>query len=247
MNKKIKILTIFPEIFDSFLQTGLILKALQKGIVNIERINIRNFSRESHQKVDDYPYGGGAGMLMMVQPVVEAIESAGEGKKILLSPSGILLTQKIVHILSMEESLIIVCGRYEGIDERVRFFVDTELSIGDFVLHGGEVAAMALIESIIRLYPQFMGNEQSLNEESHSSGILEYPQYTRPRSFRGLDVPEVLLSGDHEKIKRWRRTQALLKTKSLRPDLWEKIHLSDEDKKLIEHLEKNNEQTGRDE
>jgi tRNA (guanine37-N1)-methyltransferase len=242
LTRRITILTIFPEIFDSFLGVGLLQKALARGILQIERINIRDFARDAHRSVDDAPYGGGAGMLMKVEPVVEAIEAAGEGKKILFSPGGSLLTQETVQKLAQEEKLVLLCGRYEGIDERVLSFIDMELSIGDFVLHGGEAAAMALVEAVVRLYPQFMGNEASLSEESHAAALLEYPQYTRPPSFRGMEVPQVLLSGNHEVIRRWRRGQALLRTRRRRPDLFERIELSDEDRRLLEEAEEPDEE-----
>jgi tRNA (guanine37-N1)-methyltransferase len=239
--RTINILTIFPEIFDSFLETGLVQKARAKGIVDIHRINIRDFARDAHRSVDDTPYGGGAGMLMKVEPLVEAIEASGEGKRIVLVPQGQTFTHGIARDLAGEDTLTLICGRYEGFDERIFRFVDMQLSIGDFVLHGGEVAAMAVIEAVVRLQPQFMGNRQSLSEESYASGILEYPQYTRPPSFRDMDVPPVLLSGNHEKIRQWRRGRALLRTKRQRPDIFAAIDLSSEDRALLEEAEKNEE------
>lgn len=241
MVRHIKILTIFPEIFDSFLRVGLLRKAVEKDVVLIERINIRDFAGDVHRSVDDTPYGGGAGMLMKVEPVVEAIESAGNGKRIVLSPRGRTFTQEIARELAGEESLLLICGRYEGFDERIFSFVDMELSLGDVVLHGGEAAAMAVIEAVVRLHPRFMGNLDSLSEESHASGLLEYPQYTRPPSFRDIEVPQVLLSGNHEKIRSWRRAQALLSTRKRRPDLFSEIELSKEDALLIKDAEEEKE------
>ena len=237
MTQTIKILTLFPEVFDSFLGAGLLGKAVERSVVRVERIDIRDFTSDVHRSVDDAPYGGGAGMLMKAEPAVEALASAGEGTRILLSPRGEPFTQAIARTLAGRDTLILLCGRYEGIDERVRRFVDMELSLGDFVLHGGEVAAMAVIESVVRLAPAFLGNEASLCEESHAEGLLEYPQYTRPPTFRGLQVPEVLLSGNHERIRRWRRGQALLVTKQRRPDLFAKLELGDEDRKLLDEAE----------
>lgn len=238
MIRHIKILTIFPEAFDSFLSTGLLKKAIDRDILKVDRINIRDFTHDPHRSVDDTPYGGGAGMLMKVEPVVEALESAGEGRRIILTPRGRPFTQADARELADEEAMILVCGRYEGFDERVYAFVDMEVSLGDFVLHGGEVAAMAVVEAVVRLHPRFMGNETSLLEESHAAGLLEYPQYTRPPSFRNLDVPEVLVSGNHEKIRRWRRGRALALTRTRRPDLFVRLELDDEDLKLVEEAER---------
>jgi tRNA (guanine37-N1)-methyltransferase len=231
---RITILTIFPEIFDSFLDTGLVKKATAKNLVRIDRINIRDFARNRHRSVDDAPYGGGAGMLMKVEPVVEALEAAGEGMRIVLTPRGEVFDQETARRLAREEALVLLCGRYEGFDERIFEFADMKLSIGDFVVHGGEVAAMAVTEAVVRLHPEFMGNAESLGEESHSSGPLEYPQYTRPPEFRGLGVPPVLLSGNHEMIRRWRRGQSLLATKRRRPDIFSRLELDEEDEKLLE-------------
>jgi tRNA (guanine37-N1)-methyltransferase len=236
--RTIKILTIFPEAFDSFLSTGLLKKAVEKNILDVERINIRDYTHDPHRSVDDTPYGGGAGMLMKVEPVVEALESAGPGRRVILTPRGRPFTQADARKLADGDSMILVCGRYEGFDERVYAFVDMEVSLGDFVLHGGEVAAMAVIESVVRLHPGFMGNEASLFEESHAAGLLEYPQYTRPPSFRDLDVPEVLVSGNHEKIRRWRRGRALAITRARRPDLFVRLELDEADLELLEEAER---------
>ena len=237
MKQTIKMLTIFPEIFDSFLKVGLLEKAIAKGSLDVETINIRDFTDDPHRSVDDTPYGGGAGMLMKVEPVVKALEAAGDGKKILLSPQGRRFDQKRAMELAKQEKLVFLCGRYEGFDERICRYVDMLLSVGDYVLHGGEVAAMVITEAVVRLHPDFMGNEHSLSEETFSSGLLEYPQYTRPESFRGMGVPKILLSGHHENMRRWRRGFALLRTKRLRPDLFERLTFSEEDIVLLAEAE----------
>jgi len=221
------VVTIFPEMFASFLATGLIGKAHTAGLVSTRFANPRDFTTDKHRSVDDTPYGGGSGMVMRPGPIVDALEhldaSRGEGapraRRVLLTPRGALFRQADAIRLSGLGAVALVCGRYEGIDERVRAFVDEELSIGDFVVTGGEVAAMAIIEATARLLPRVLGNAESIEVESHAQGLLEHPQYTRPASFRGLDVPEVLLSGDHAKIARWREAEAIKKTREVRPEL----------------------------
>ena len=223
------ILTIFPEIFTGFLSSSLIHKALTKKQISIECINIRDFASSPHQNVDDTPYGGGAGMVMKPEPLADAIEAAQKKEPaamtILLSASGVPLDQKKALDLSKQSALILVCGRYEGVDQRIiDEFIDLELSIGDFVMMGGEVAAMAVIEASTRLIDQVIGNEESLEEESFSINsdkgiLLEGPHYTRPADFRGMKVPDILLSGDHKKISEWRLEQAIVKTKRNRPEL----------------------------
>lgn len=223
------ILTIFPEIFDGFVRSSLIAKAIERGTVSIKLQNIREFAEPPHYKVDDTPYGGSAGMVMKPEPLTKAIEtikaSCPTSKVILLSASGQRFDQSWAQNLSLESDLILVCGRYEGVDQRViDLLVDYELSIGDFVLMGGEVAGMAIVEACARLLPEVLGNSQSLHEESFSrahSGeqLLEGPHYTRPPEFRGRKVPEILLSGDHAKIAEWRNLQARAKTEQVRPDL----------------------------
>ena len=233
---KINILTLFPEMFDIF-NHSIIGKAKDKGIVDISPINIRDFTLNKHKKVDDYPYGGGAGMVMTPQPLVDSIrhcKKENKGKVIFLGPRGKTFNQKMAMELSKEEELIFICGHYEGIDERVYKYIDLEISLGDFILTGGEMAAIPVIDSVLRLKNGVLGKEESYEDESFSDGLLEYPQYTRPEEFEGDKVPEVLLSGHHENIRKWRRAQSLTITKERRKDLYDKITLSKEDKKILE-------------
>lgn len=222
---RVILLTIFPKFFDSFLSSSLIGKAIEKKILSIEVINIRDFASPPHYQVDDIPYGGGPGMVMKPEPLVAAIEEAKkrlpEAKVILLSASGRSFTQKNALDLSKLTSLILVSCRYEGVDERViEEAVDEELSIGDFVVMGGEVPSMVILESVVRLLPGVIGNSDSVTLESFTDpNLLEAPQYTRPEEFRGRSVPEVLLSGNHKKIEEWRKTSAITKTRKNRPDL----------------------------
>ncbi|MDV4151188.1 tRNA (guanosine(37)-N1)-methyltransferase TrmD [Clostridium sp. AL.422] len=233
---KINILTLFPEMFDIF-NHSIIGKAKDKGIIEINTLNIRDFTLNKHKKVDDYPYGGGAGMVMTPQPLVDSIRHSKEnnkGKVIFLGPRGKTFNQEMAKELAKEEELIFVCGHYEGIDERVYKHIDLEISLGDFILTGGEMAAIPVIDSILRLKSGVLGKEESHEDESYSEGLLEYPQYTRPEEFEGDKVPEILLSGHHENIRKWRRAKSLLITKERRKDLYEKIILSKEDKKILE-------------
>lgn len=221
---KIDILTLFPDMFDA-LKHSIIGKAQENKLVEINIINIRDFSNNKHGKVDDYVFGGGDGMLMMPQPLYDAIMSVKEQDShvIYLSPKGKPLVQKTVNKLSKINHLILVCGHYEGIDERViELCVDEQVSIGDYVLTGGELPAMVLVDAILRYIPGVLGNENSASEESFSNNLLEYPQYTRPRVFKNLLVPSVLLSGNHAEIKKWRENQKIEQTKKYRPDLLEK-------------------------
>ena len=221
---RIDILTIFPNMFSSF-DESIIKRARENGILNINIHNIREYSLDKHKKVDDYPYGGGAGMVMMAQPIVETIEHVknfNSGKVIFLGPRGNTFNQEMAHKLSEERELIFICGHYEGIDERIYNYIDEEISLGDFILTGGEMAAIPVIDCISRLIPGVLSSFESLNEESFSSNTLEYPQYTKPRDFRGLTVPDVLISGHHLNIKKWRKEESLRLTKELRPDLMEK-------------------------
>ena len=232
---KINILTLFPEMFDIF-NHSIVGKAKEKGLIDIEAINIRDYTMNKHKKVDDYPYGGGAGMVMSAQPVVDAIrdsKKANKGKVIFLGPRGKTFDQKTAEELSKEEELIFLCGHYEGIDQRAFKEVDMEISLGDFVLTGGEMAAIPIIDSILRLIPGVLNKEESHQDESFSDGLLEYPQYTRPEVFEDERVPEVLLSGHHENIRKWRRLQSLLVTKERRNDLYKKVTLTKEDIKLL--------------
>ena len=233
---KINILTLFPEMFDIF-NHSIIGKAKDKGIVEINTMNIRDFTLNKHKKVDDYPYGGGAGMVMTPQPIVDSIRACkknNSGKVIFLGPRGKTFNQEMAKELAKEEGLIFLCGHYEGIDERVYKHIDLEISLGDFILTGGEMAAIPVIDSILRLKSGVLGKEESYEDESFSEGLLEYPQYTRPEEFEGDKVPKVLLSGHHENIRKWRRAKSLLVTKERRKDLYDKITLSKEDKKILE-------------
>lgn len=222
------LLTLFPPIFDGYLGQSLLKKALDAGLVTIERHDIRRWSRDKHHKVDDRPFGGGPGMILQVEPVVECVEAvqqmAQPGRLVLLSPKGRKLDQRIVEELAARPRLLLLCGRYEGFDERVFDILQPdEISIGDYILSGGEVAAMTIIDACIRLVPGVLGDEDSSHDDSFSSGnrLLEFPQYSRPREFRGHTVPEVLLNGNHEQIARWRREQSYLSTRKRRADLLE--------------------------
>lgn len=231
------VLTLFPEMFE-VLNQSIIGRAKEKGLINVNLINIRDFSKDKHKKVDDTPYGGGAGMVMQPDVVYDAYKSVKDekAKVIYMSPQGKKLDQKKVEELSKQEHLILLCGHYEGIDQRVLDkIVDEEISIGDYVLTGGELPAMVLIDSVSR-YVEGVLKDDSTKEESFSQGLLEYPQYTRPEVFEGQQVPEVLLSGHHKNIDKWRRKQSLKITLNKRPDLLEKIELSDEDKKVLEEI-----------
>ncbi len=225
---RIDVLTIFPSLFDSFLNESLLKKAIEKGIVDVRVHDLREYSCNKHKKVDDAPFGGGAGMVMTPQPIAdainalkgEALKKEGRSKTVLLDPGGKRFDQKLAKELSTFDRLILICGRYEGVDERIaENFADEVISIGDFILSGGEVAAMAVTEAVFRLLPGAIGNVESLEDESFERGFLEYPQYTRPEDFRGFKAPEVLLSGHHENIEKWRRQKALEKTARIRPDL----------------------------
>ncbi|SHE61129.1 tRNA (guanosine(37)-N1)-methyltransferase TrmD [Clostridium fallax] len=232
---KINILTLFPEMFQIF-DYSIIGKAREKGLIQLETTNIRDYTLNKHKKVDDYPYGGGAGMVMAAQPVVDSIKAIKEnnkGKVIFLGPRGKTFNQALALELSKEKELIFVCGHYEGIDERAYKYFDLEVSLGDFVLTGGEMASIPVIDSICRLIPGVLGKEESFQDESFYNGALEYPQYTRPEVFEEERVPEILLSGHHENIRKWRRKKSLLITKERRPDLFKNLELSKEDKKLL--------------
>lgn len=226
--KLFKIITIFPEFFESPLKTSLLGKAADSGIIRIEIIDLKSYSEDRSGRVDDYPYGGGSGMVLKPDPLFRAIKAgADKNTKILLTtPSGVLLTSDIVNDLSKEESLCIICGRYEGVDQRViDRYVDYEISIGDYVLSGGEYAALVIIDSVSRRVPGFMSNPESLCEESFESGLLEYPHYTRPPEIDGMKVPDILISGNHGKIKDWRHERSIEKTGRVRPDLYKKYFL----------------------
>ncbi len=236
----IDIITIFPEMFEGPLNVSLIKRAKEKGLIKISVHNLRDFTTDRHKSVDDYPYGGGAGMVMKPEPIFKAVRSLRrkESEVVLLSPVGEVFNQKLAEVFSKKEHLIFICGRYEGVDERVRTIISREISIGDYVLSGGELAAMVVIDVVVRLIPGVVGDPDSLKEESFQWGILEYPHYTHPREIEGLKVPEVLLSGDHEKIRRWRRKEALKRTLLKRPDLLEKVNLDGEDLALLKEINK---------
>jgi tRNA (guanine37-N1)-methyltransferase len=237
----IRILTIFPEIFDSFLRFGNPARAIEAGIINIETVDLREFTSDRHRSTDDYPYGGGTGMIMKPEPVVAGIRELRKLMKkpavLLMTPQGKLFSQSIAEELAEKESLVIVCGRYEGIDERIRAFVDDEISIGDYIVSGGETAAMVIIDSVTRLIPGVIGADSHSCGESFYNGLLEYPQYTRPRVFEGIETPEVLLEGHHEKIRRWRQKMALAKTMVKRPDLLRNRTWTVEEKELLREIQ----------
>ena len=221
-----KVITIFPQMLSSPLNYSILKKAQDKGLIKIDIVDLRDYTSDRHHTTDDSPYGGGQGMVMKPAPVVAAIESARsqapQARVILLTPRGRVFDQHTAKKLSEEPHVVLICGRYEGVDERVSAFVDEEISLGDYTLSGGESAAIVLIDAVARLVPGVLGNENSAAEESFTDGLLEYPQYTRPEEFRGMKVPEVLLSGDHERIKQWRRHQSLAVTRERRPDLFAK-------------------------
>lgn len=228
---RITILTIFPHMFDSFLAHSMLARAIAQGLLTVEVVDLRPFSARKHKNTDDDPYGGGAGMVMLAQPIVDAMAAIApapfDGRRIYLSPRGQTLTQQKAEALSGEAHLVLLCGHYEGVDQRaIDLCIDEELSIGDYVLTGGEPAAMVLTDCVARLIPGVLGCAASAEEESFHGGLLEYPQYTRPRSYQGLDVPEVLLGGNHADILRWRREEALRVTCLRRPDLLEGADLT---------------------
>jgi tRNA (guanine37-N1)-methyltransferase len=235
------ILTLFPAMFSSPFQQSILAKAIEKGLIEVRTVNIRDFAMDKHQVVDDAPYGGGQGMVMKVEPIARAIEQVKLGnpsvRTVYLTPEGKRFNQGTARELSSRSHLILLCGRYEGVDERVReLLVDEEISIGDYVLTGGELAAMVLIDAVSRFLPGVLGSDRSAEEDSFIGSLLEYPQYTRPPSFRGYEVPEVLLSGNHQAISGWRRKEALRRTLMRRPDLLNGASLSEEDKKILEEI-----------
>src|SRR5699024_3501034 len=236
---KIDILTLFPEFFSVLRNWSIIGRAINEKKIKIETTNIRDFSRNKHKKVDDYPFGGGPGMVMTPEPIYRAINSVKnkKSKVIYLSPQGKQMNQKTVNNLSKEKHIVLLCGHYEGIDNRIiDNYIDMEISIGDYVLTGGEIPAMVLIESIIRLLPGALANKESYSDESHYSGLLEHPQYTRPRNFHDLEVPEILLSGNHKKIEDWKKYKSLEITYNKRPDLLQDQILNKEEKKILEEI-----------
>jgi tRNA (guanine37-N1)-methyltransferase len=236
---KIDVLTLFPEMFDGVFGASILGKAKEKGIVSLEAINFRAYSGNKHNTVDDYPYGGGGGMVLKPDPVFAAVEDLQidenvRPRVILMCPQGAQFTQKKAEELAKEQHLVLICGHYEGYDERIReHLVTDELSIGDYVLTGGEVPAMVVIDSVVRLLPGVLGNETSAVTDSYSTGLLEHPHYTRPAEFRGWAVPDVLISGHHANIEVWRREQSLLRTLQRRPDLLGQAELTEKERKWL--------------
>ncbi len=238
---KVDLLTLFPGMFQGPFSESILRLAADKGLLDVRVHNIRDFASDKHRVTDDYPYGGGVGMVMKVEPLAACIENVKKdrpaSKVILTTPRGETLNQAMARELAEEDGLIIICGRYEGIDERVRdLFVDREISIGDFVLTGGEFASMVLVDAVVRLIPGVLGSDESAEEDSFSNGLLEYPQYTRPPVFRGLAVPPVLLSGNHREIARWRRRESLRRTFLVRPELLDAASLNTEDSSYVKEL-----------
>lgn len=245
---RIDIMTIFPQMFDSLFNYSIVGRARERGLLDVRLHDIRTYTHDKHHIVDDYPFGGGPGMMLKPEPIFEAVEAVTKDSgvaispTILLSPQGRLFNQKIAQELAGYEHFILICGRYEGVDERVaEHLASDEISVGDYVLSGGEVASMVVVDCVVRLLPGAVGSEESVAGDSHMDGLLEYPQYTRPAEYRNWIVPAVLLSGNHNQIARWRRQQSLLRTAKRRPDLLEKAVLSEEDKALLnqEELYKN--------
>ncbi len=237
---QIDILTLFPEMFEGVLQSSILKKAQEANAFSYELVNFRDYTENKHLKVDDYPYGGGAGMVLAPQPIFDAVDALQEKRQtkpriILMCPQGEPYNQRKAEELAKEEHLIFICGHYEGYDERIRTHLATdEISIGDYVLTGGELGAMVVIDSVVRLLPGVLGNEESAIQDSFSTGLLEHPHYTRPRDFRGMKVPDIVLSGNHQKIEKWRRKESLKRTFYRRPDLLEHIELTDEEKAWID-------------
>jgi len=237
----IKVLTIFPEMFESPLNASILYKARQKGLLNISLINFRDYAQNKHNTVDDYPFGGGAGMVLKPEPIIAALEANislqdPDQEIILLSPQGKVFKQEHAKLLVQKSKLVFICGHYEGFDERIRSFVTDEYSIGDYVLTGGELPALVMIDSIARLIPGVIKESQSFEEDSFYLGLIEYPHYTRPRVFRNMEVPGVLLSGNHEQIKQWRYKESLRRTLKRRPDLLATYELNEQDRNLIRKI-----------
>lgn len=240
-----EVFTLLPEVFPPYLESSILLRARQRGLIDVRVHNIRDYTHDRHHTTDDTPYGGGGGMVMKPEPVFEAIESVlGLGPAqpaaipvILLTPQGRVFTQRVAEELATHERIALLCGRYEGVDERIReHLVTDEISVGDYVLTGGELPALLIIDAVSRLIPGVLGDPTGAQDDSHSMGLLEYPHYTKPPQFRGWKVPEVLLSGNHARIERWRREQALARTLDKRPDMIEKAQLSEQDRAFVEGL-----------
>ncbi len=244
---KIDVLTLFPRMFQGPLTESIIGKAIGKDLLQVNVMNFRDYTENRHQNVDDYPYGGGAGMLLTAQPIFSAIDAINENspdtkkRVILLDPAGVPFTQSVAEELAEEEHLVFICGHYEGYDERIRTLVTDEISLGDYVLTGGELGAMVMIDATVRLLPEVLGNNQSAKTDSHSTGLLEHPQYTRPAEYRGMKVPDVLISGNHKKIKEWQDKESIRRTFERRPDMLEALDLSDEQEKYLNEIKKEQE------
>lgn len=236
----IELLTLFPEFFASPLNQSMINRAQVRGAVEFRMLNLRDFTTDRHRVVDDRPFGGGPGMVLKLEPLVRAIRAVRqedpEVRVILFSPRGPLFSQDKARELAARPHLLLICGHYEGVDDRLHFYIDEELSIGDYILTGGEIPALVVADAVTRLLPGVLGGEGAVEEESFQTGLLEYPHYTRPRDFEGLDAPEILLSGDHQRINRWRRQEALRRTAAQRPDLLEKAALDDQDREFLAKL-----------
>ena len=241
-----EVFTLLPEVFPPYLDSSIMQRARQRGLVDVRLHNIRDWARDKHHTTDDTPYGGGGGMVMKPEPLFDAVEAILDPLDslrdsptagcpvILLTPQGRVFTQAVAAELSAHERIALICGRYEGFDERIRQgLVTDEISVGDFVLTGGELPALTIIDAVTRLLPGVLGDPTGAEDDSHASGLLEYPHYTRPPEFRGMSVPEVLLSGDHAKIEQWRREQSLLRTLQRRPDLLKKMELTEKDQKFL--------------
>lgn len=239
---KITVLTLFPEMYENFLNTSIVGRSIQRGIVEVECVNIRDFAQDKFRHVDDTPFGGGAGMVMKCQPVLDALDSVKteDAYTVMMNPCGVPYTQARAHAFSEKKHLILLCGHYEGMDARINHHCDELVSIGDYVLTGGELASMVIIDSVTRLLKGSI-RQESYEEESYEQGLLEYPQYTQPSDYKGEKVPEVLLSGNHARIRDYRKLQALLLTRKNRPDLFEKYTLSKEERKLLEKYDEENE------
>ena len=238
---RIDILSLFPEFLSALSNWSIIGRAIEEGKVQINNVNIRDISKNKHKKVDDYPFGGGPGMVMAPEPILGAINSVKkmDSRVIYLSPQGKPFNQELANELSKESHLILLCGHYEGIDNRIiDNYIDEEISIGDFVLTGGEIPAMIIVDSVVRLLPGVLSGENSFTEESHYNGLLEHPQYTRPREFNGYCVPDVLLSGNHKNIEDWKKEESLKTTLDKRPDLLKKVNLSKEENKILSKIKK---------
>ena len=238
MGLRVDILTLFCELFDPFIATSIVGRAVANGLVDINLTNFRDFATDRYGSVDDSPFGGGPGMVLMCQPVFDAVEKVrsdgNRGKVIMMTPQGRVLNQQLVEELAKEDQLIFLAGHYEGFDERIRSdLTDMEVSLGDFVVSGGEIPVMALVDAVVRLLPGALGKDESTSEESFQQGLLEYPHYTRPREFRGMDVPEVLLNGNHARIEAWRLAQAEERTRLRRQDMWKRYQKNQEKKEVV--------------